>query len=326
MSYEQSISDGEQIRRKCIIDYIKKNPECDKEDVIIHCTEIGVGSRVTLGRTVKKLIEEEILNDGKVRKNSKSYKLTVSHENLLLTLPNDLEQLFLRFKSLVSAAKNWCVSPETTYRTKYGEPPRNIDGQLITRLVTVLPYFIMDIVIQVYNAFFIVTLPEKVNRNDQIRKLNSIYFQYISQMYTLISEELNDYIPKQNLGLFNGSIHYHLLISIQDRPTIDKLCLLINDCYAFTLQKELFDILHFIWEKNIDIAYDQYGRYFKGFNTTYTDKIEKSYMEIDDPKLSAIYKSISIFLNLENNIHNKPKSNYFYEEDEDPILDKIFKY
>lgn len=322
---EQNLSLSDQIRRRCIIEYVKKNPECEKEDVITYCTEIGEGSRVTLGESIKDLIKEGILNDGKLRKNSKSYKLTVAHQNLLLTLPNDLEELFLRFKSFVNAVKEWCISPETTFRTKYGDPPRKIDGQRITRLVTVIPYFTMDIVIQVYNAYFIVTLPEKVNRKDQIRKLNSIYFQYISQMYTLISEELNDYIPKQNLGLSNRSIHYHLLITIQDRPTIDKLCLLINDCHAFSLQKELFEILNFIWKKNIDIAYDQYGKYFEGFDATYTDKIEKSYLEIDDPKLGAIYRSISIFLHTENNLYNKPKSNYFYEEEEDSFLDKIFK-
>ena len=202
---------------------------------------------------------------------------------------------------------------------------RKIDGQRIARLVTVIPYFTMNIVMQIYNTYFIVTLPEKVNRKDQIRKLNSIYFQYISQMYTLISEELNDYTPKQNLGLFNGSIHYVTLISVQDRPTLDKLLLLINDCHAYSLQKELFGILHFLWQRNIDIAYDQYAKIFnRNSDMSLSDKIENSYLEDQDPKLRAVYRSINTLIHTSENIYNKPKSNYFYEE-ESTFPDELFK-
>lgn len=102
--------------------------------------------------------------------------------------------------------------------------------------------------------------------------------------------------------LSNKSIPYatHIINSIG--TITNKTVLLINACNEYSLQRELFDILHFIWQKNVDIAYDQYT--FGGKDIPYeagdTGKIDKSYLEIDNPKIRAIYRAINFDIDYEN--------------------------
>ena len=66
------------------------------------CVDKGIGSKVTVSDAIIELLAEGILNPGKERKNSKSYKLSVNSDNLLLTIPQDLEELLTGFKEFVT--------------------------------------------------------------------------------------------------------------------------------------------------------------------------------------------------------------------------------
>jgi len=302
LKYEETNNTSDQVRRKCIVEYIKKNPESEKEDVIAHCIKNGEGSRVTLSRSIQELIKEGIIKDGKVRKNSKSYKLTLVSENLLLTFPQDLEEIFLKFKNLISAVKEWCISPEFAYNKRFGHVPELIDREKIAKHTVPLLYFTLEIINEICSIFLRFMLPDKLDRKDQIVKLYMIYYRFIGQMYSLIIEEIGEYIPKFDSNLSNRSIPYATQIINSVGTITNKTVLIINTCNEYSLQRELFDILHFVWQKNVDIAYDQYT--FGGKNIPYevedTGKIDKSYLEIDDPKLRAIYRAINFDIDFEN--------------------------
>jgi hypothetical protein len=289
-------------RRELIIEYVKKNPECFKENVIDFVTKKEMGSRVTIRKTINELRNDGILNVLKEKKNSRAYKLTIVSENLLLTIPQDLDELLLRFKIFVNAVKELCVSSQIPFNKSDGNIPESIEREKIAKHTIPLLYFTLEIIHEVYSIFLRFVLPEKLDRKDQIVKLYMIYYQYIGQMYSLIIEEIGEYIPEFDSNLSNRSIPYATQIINSVGTITNKTVLLINTCNEYSLRRELFDILHFIWQKNVDIAYDQYT--FGGRDIPYevedTGKIDKSYLEIEDPKLRAIYRAINFNIDYEN--------------------------
>lgn len=61
MIKEENLNLNNKSRRRTMIDFVRRNPDCDKEQVIIYCTEKGKGSRVTIRKTMNELENEGIL-------------------------------------------------------------------------------------------------------------------------------------------------------------------------------------------------------------------------------------------------------------------------
>src|SRR4051794_37582875 len=102
---DEDVSNSGKKRRESIINYVKRNPGCDKQKVIKYCEVKEVGSRIPVRTSIDKLIEEGILMIEKTKKNSRSYKLTVASENLLVTIPQDLEEILIGFQNFVDIIK-----------------------------------------------------------------------------------------------------------------------------------------------------------------------------------------------------------------------------
>lgn len=250
MSDEESNSNSDQIRRKCIIDYVKKNPECEKEDVIIHCTEIGAGSRVTLGTTIKMLIEEGILNDGKKRKNSKSYKLTVVSENVLLVIPQDLEYIFTEFEKFTKTVKKRFNSNSTIgYKILSNRNSRKFEYESKSSF-PFLPYYVIEIINSLYTFYFNFILPKKIENKNVVTRLYSLYFKNLSSMYSIVLEELGDIIPNSNdipakikSKMYKG--HFE-----SEQPELFPIYRTARMCRINGIEKELYIVLDMLWKKN----------------------------------------------------------------------------
>lgn len=311
-------------RKNAIIEFIIKHPECTINEVKVFCDNNKIASKETVEKILTELEKEGRLTNRPNSHDKRARSLTIDSENLLIILPSDFEELYSRFQFFVMAIKEWSMNPEDTFRKYYGEPERKIDCQLIANLTILLPYKLMNIIDQIYNAYFAVVLPEKINKKEHIQKLNLLYYRYVSQMRSFVFENLQECVSKFNFYSSDRSIRYHYLINVLQRPTFDDLVRLILDCHAYSLQKQLFDILNFLWERNIDIAYDQYTPVYGCNGEVQNGIIDKSCLETKNPKLRAVYKSICNFMTIEKNLFNQPRSNYYYEEEEDPYLDKIF--
>lgn len=313
ISDDYIIADFFSQRKNAIIEFVIKHPECTIKEVEMHC-EKNYGSKKTVHKYIKQLETEGRLTRNHSLTDKRAWSLTVDSNNLLIYLQKDLQELFSRFQTFISVLKEWIATPENTFVKKFGKPEKKIDTQLITKKVSLLPYWLMDIINQIYTVFFIILLPKKINKKEHIRKLNALYHYYISQIYSLIYEELSSYSPILSENLSNAPLRYFALTDLTMRP-IDILFRLINDSHAYSLQKELFDILNLVWERNIDIAYEEYGRY--GDNSEfYCDKIDKSLLIECSPKLKVIYRGIANLMLTETNYVNRPSPNYYYEDDE----------
>jgi hypothetical protein len=246
-----SINDSERGRRKCIIDYVSKNPECNKQKVIEECTDDG--SRKTILKSIKKLEEEGILKVEKERKNSRSYKLTVVSENLLVTIPQDLEEILKGFQNFVNVIKENCKKRSFDANQT---PPyfKKFTDYIEINAITSFPYRLIEIINDIFTFYFIIILPKKIDDQNIVIKLYSIYFENIYKMYISVSKELQYYILPYNLSSIKESTLYQSYMESKNENCFSKVFRLVRICRVFNIEKELYDVLDSAWIKNMDTA------------------------------------------------------------------------
>lgn len=291
MSYEINVKESEKIRQKCIIDYVKNNPECKKEDVISHCTEIGDGSRVTLCESIIYLIKEGILNEGKERKNSKSYKLTLVSGNVLLTIPQDLELILANFGRFTKAVKS-------KFKSGINENYNPTEIRIARRFqyeakafFPFLPYYVIEIIHSLYTFYFNFIIPKKVEKNSIITRLYSMYFESLSKMHSMIVRELSDAIPdsveiavkiKSKMYQGAGETKYPELYLIY--RTV-RMCM-INGC-----EEEIYDVLDSLWIKNEEVCNILYGLNLEPKTRNQDVSLDKEINETEDRYTHQIQKN-----------------------------------
>lgn len=85
--------------------------------------------------------------------------------------------------------------------------------------------------------------------------------------------------------------------------------LVLQTSKTYSLQREIFDILYFIWQRNIDIAWDQYWIEANDIQEIEdVGIIDKSYMDIQDPKLKAVFQAVNYDIYSEYEIMKKMQS------------------
>ncbi|MDN5868602.1 MAG: hypothetical protein L0H55_14550 [Candidatus Nitrosocosmicus sp.] len=250
MNNEGNISESDQIRRRCVIDYVKIHPECDKEDVITHCTAIGEGSRVTLSQSIKDLIKDGVLSDGKVRKNSKSYKLTVVSENLSLIIPQDLEDIFSRLKTFTSIIKKKVENGITLSDESAMSRITNKFEYESKQSLPFLPYYVTEIINSLYTFYFNFMLPKKIENKSIINRLYLAYLERLSKIYSFILKELGDiiihtdYVPaKIKSTMYKG--HFE-----SEQPELFPIYRTARMCRINGIEEELYNVLDQLWIRN----------------------------------------------------------------------------
>ena len=97
---------GFTIRQQAIIEFISKNHDSSKEDVIKELTSKNQGSRVTIMKEINLLIEEfNVIIPRKDKPNSMIYKLNINDTSELLVLYEDLTQIKKLFFILIDKIK-----------------------------------------------------------------------------------------------------------------------------------------------------------------------------------------------------------------------------
>jgi hypothetical protein len=246
-------------REQEIIKFIDRNHGTDKEFVIDYCNKEGIGSRVVISRLINELIDKDVINDGKTKKNQKSYKLTVNSKNLLLIIPNDLDEIFEHFKGFVNkidmSRKNEQIYqnfPQTSNRS-------TSEVRVNENILSLLKYDVIEIINDVYLFYFIVFLPYKLINKELINKLYSIYFEKISKMYSyLLSNSLPASQP-YNLDNISETILYNKYVHCKGLNIHEKVLAAKKICKRISLDHDLDNILNLLWRKNIESIILLYG-------------------------------------------------------------------
>ncbi|MGD9672082.1 MAG: hypothetical protein AB7U98_01230 [Candidatus Nitrosocosmicus sp.] len=241
-----------------ILKFIERNPGKDKEFVIDYCNTEGIGSRVVISRLINELIEKNIINDGKTKKNQKSYKLNVNSKNLLLIIPKDLDEIFEQFKLFIDKVRE-LRSEEKSTNNSHNYDTKNKDTIIPKNVASILQFSIIEIINDVYMFYFVNILPYKLDNKEQINELYSVYFGKVSEMYSYLAS--GSIISSQpfTLDVIRESTLCRNYVISKGLSTSERVLAVKKICKANNLEHDLNSLLELIWIKNTETVILLYG-------------------------------------------------------------------
>ena len=235
-------------RRDAIIDYIKYNPGCTKEDVFKGEGVNEVSSKNTAQKILRNLEEEKQILVKKDKRNSRGYKLFLCKNNILIVINQQIKDFNHEFTKLLEKIES--VIPDLTLLpfTSKENNDKNFRKILYYEF---LPRFILKYLMQCFLLKSIAVWPAIIQKEEMRHKLTSIVF---SEMSKIISNYSNFYTNKlsknDNQIQYNSNI-FQDIIKLDNDILYFELFLLF--CEEKGISKEFENVVDKIWELNSDV-------------------------------------------------------------------------
>jgi DNA-binding Lrp family transcriptional regulator len=316
-------------RRQAVVDYISNFPECHIEEVVKHCDKIGMASRVTVRKIIDELVKEGLVKKERSKSNSKSVKLDVDPQNLLVIIPQNLERIFSEFSLFMDELSKIPYSEDNIrFRMTNSLLKKTIDNvsdhhNLSDALVSI-PFIILDVINDVITFSLLFELPKKTPSSTHVSKLYSKYFESLNKMYLQASLKLSD--AKVTLHDTSSEyFRYAAYLESKEQSGFRKACYLVYLCYRYDIAKEMYRVLDLLWIKNIESVSLMYNRwYLEGlfldydrdrqskFDIHYVSKLEElrknnNHLAYNNEMLNKIHKAINLYIVLERFLPNEGK-------------------
>ncbi len=244
---KESLIIDNKYRRETIINFLKNNPGCSKEDLVRGVNNIV--SKKPVEKLLQELKREDIVKIEKEKPNSRAYKLFLSSGNILLVLDNQLRDFKEEFKKFIQKIE--AVIPELTLLPFTNKENRDKNLVMIV-FYEQLPLFIIKYLMQCLLLKTMIVWPKIIQKEEIINKLNSLVF-------TEISKIVSDYSNFYNIKLSKSNIH-----DVNYNPNIsDELAKLENNILYFAffllmckkkgIDKEFENVVDKIWLINSDV-------------------------------------------------------------------------
>lgn len=281
-----------------VIKFIERNPNKDKEFVIDYCNREGIGSRVIISQLIDELIEKNIINDGKNKKNQKSYKLSANSKNLLLIIPKDLDEIVEQFKLFLSKTSESTDEEKSTKNNRIRIIRKNKDGIIPKNVISLLQFSAIEIINDVYMFYFVNILPHKLDNKEQINRLFSVYFSKVSEMYSYLISGSNLNSQPVKLDDIRDSTLCRNYVKSKGQSTHERILGVIKICKGTNLEYQLNNLLDLLWRKNIESIILLYNLQCRSFSNLQSMK--------KDPSISG---DVGF-----NAIEVLEKTHYFFDE------------
>ena len=244
---KESIIFDKKYQRDEIINFLVNNPGCSKGDLVRGVKNIV--SKRPLEKILQELKRDDLVKIEKEKPNSRTYKLFLCSENLLIVLDNQIRDFNEEFKKLLQKVE--AVIPELNLLPFTNKENRDKNFIMIL-FYEQLPLFILKYLMQCFLLKSIAVWPKIVQKKEIISKLNSLVF-------TEISKTVSDYSNFYNIKLSKSNIHNE-----NYNPNIsDELTKLENNILYFAffllickkkgIAKEFENIVDKIWLINSDV-------------------------------------------------------------------------
>ena len=235
-------------RRDAIIDYIKYNPGCTKEDVFKGEGVKEVCSKNTAQKILKNLEEEEQIMIKKDKRNSRGYKLFLCKDNILIVLNQQIKDFNHDFTKLLEKIE--AVIPDLILLPFTSK--ENNDKNFIKILYYEhLPRFILKYLMQCFLLKSIAVWPAIIQKEEMRHKLTSIVFSEMSKIISNYSIFYNNKLSKNNSQIQYNSNIFKEIIKLDNDILYFELFLRI--CEEKGIGKEFENVVDKIWELNSDV-------------------------------------------------------------------------
>ena len=234
-------------RRGVIINYLRNNPGCSKEELVRGVQNIV--SKKTVIKILKELEMEEQIKIEKEKPNSKRYKLYLRSENILIVLDKQISDINEDFRKLLEKIE--IVMPELTLLPFTNK--KNIDTNF--RMIVFyeqLPLFILKYLMQCLLLKSIIVWPKFIQKEEVRNKLNSLAFSEISKIISDYSNYYNNKLTKNNIHQVNYKPNIpDELVKLENNILYFAFFLLI--CKKKGIDKEFENLVDKIWLINSDV-------------------------------------------------------------------------
>lgn len=307
-----------------ILDYIRRNPECNKKAIINFCEIEGIASRSTVFDILTELEKEKSIT---IVKKGKSLCIHINNENLMVSIPHELDHVFVEFKSFIDLISE-LLKDEHEIRCRimnsiYQDYMNDSNCVRILKSIPLLPYILIDVINDIFSFYFVFILSKKIDDQKYLSKIQAIYFGNISKMYSYISNKFSNIFF--TIEPSKGNFPYEDYIRSKKYNNFAKVCYLAYLCTFFGIENKLYQVLDYLWIKRIESISLMYSSELE--SKLYADLIEHErrksfpwvYPHISDLDTSNKQHEIELL----NRIHNS--INYFILLDKGLKLDNILQ-
>ncbi|MGH9980615.1 MAG: hypothetical protein ACRD6U_03560 [Nitrososphaeraceae archaeon] len=234
-------------RRGVIINYLRNNPGCSKEELVRGVQNIV--SKKTVIKILKELEKEEQIIIEKEKPNSRRYNLYLCSENILIVLDKQISDINQDFRKLLEKIE--IVMPELTLLPFTNK--KNVDTNF--RMIVFyeqLPLFILKYLMQCLLLKSIIVWPKFIHKEEVRNKLNSLAFSEISKIVSDYSNYYNNKLTKNNIHQVNYKPNIpDELVKLENNILYFAFFLLI--CKKKGIAKEFENLVDKIWLINSDV-------------------------------------------------------------------------
>jgi hypothetical protein len=308
-------------RRQEILNYISKYPGCNIEDVVRRLDKDGIASRMVTRKLLNELRQENIVKGDLEKDNSRSYKLCVDPQNLLVTVPKNLEELFFMCESFIDkvgkishskAEIRSRLAKSIFEETMDKNAERNNEGNALTSI----PFIMLDVINDVSTFSFLFLLPQKIVTISSFSKIYSNYFEKLAALYPTISSKLSDATFTWH-NTKSKYFQYAAYLESKERSGFSKVGYLAYQCYRYDIAKEMYEVLDLLWIKNMEAVSLMYNSWYMDslfmadqrdkdgrFDQHYATRLEylekhNEYLSHNNETLNKIHEAINLYIVLE---------------------------
>jgi hypothetical protein len=182
-----------QQRELIIIKYMRGHHGCTKADITRGLK--GIISKNTIDKLVDEMLENKIVEVKKEKENSRNHNLYLKEDNMLVIVPLQLNEFGNAFESLFFNIIQNIVRIRTN-RVPH-QNKKEISKMDDANYYSVLQCIsILDKISFLYMAISTIDWPNKMQDEDDLRKLFSITFNKLADLRLYVSKTFMHYLPK----------------------------------------------------------------------------------------------------------------------------------
>ena len=238
-------------REQMVIDYICEHQGCTKADITRRLeNEI---SKKTIDKIVNEMIEDDIIEPKKENRNSRNIKLFLKENNLLVSIPKQLEQFDNAFTVLVNKTGRKIMESEIGIPiSKAAGIPNDSSLRLSSQQIFQLLKIKLSIFYRVIDSILLQSLivwPKKIEDKETLKKLYVDAFSKIADTMIKFSEQHIDAI------FWNISLESQIIDRLQGAVALLEFQQIYDNV---GMKKEIDSVLDSLWNIDKDIKHLAY--------------------------------------------------------------------
>jgi hypothetical protein len=241
VSTQQNLYTPQQ-REIIIINFIKGNQGCTKADITIGLK--GIISKKTIDKIVDQLIGDNIVHK---KEGSRNHKLYLNEDNLLVSVPLELEEFEAGFDRLLFyVAQNLQDIHSNKFKDKSREELLNRHDTNFTSLLQCIN--ILDKISNVYMTYSVIEWPKKMKSEEDLKKLFSFTFNKLADIRLKLSKIFKEAFSEAYSPLGN-------MPSLRKTYATDLLEESVERFNKANLQNESEPLISSIWKIHKEIEW-----------------------------------------------------------------------